>query len=276
MAISPGRRVFRPLTRCHHPWPRCQAPTNPPGGRARPSRSRIALHRTPRRSGSPGTVWERPATRRPNRRRLLHRGACHRPVMRHQARVGPTRSPNRSSMVRSGPFPLPGAPQTGVYGDLEQHIHDEERVGCASAFMQLAGPLRRGSARWLDQAVPALAPGVDDAGCGARHRSEGSVPTCPAVAGPSGGAGRSGRRRPAADASSSVSGFTRKHDQRPRGNTRLIAASNAWSAGSSLGRGTWRRRTPAWSRNTISSRALAASPRASSSTSSWMERHSMR
>ena len=154
MAISPGRRVFRPLTRCHHPWPRCQAPTNPPGGRARPSRSRIALHRTPRRSGSPGTVWERPATRRPNRRRLLHRGACHRPVMRHQARVGPTRSPNRSSMVRSGPFPLPGAPQTGVYGDLEQHIHDEERVGCASAFMQLAGPLRRGSARvWTMQVV---------------------------------------------------------------------------------------------------------------------------
>jgi hypothetical protein len=29
------------------PWPACQAPTNPPSKRARPSRSRIAYHRTP-------------------------------------------------------------------------------------------------------------------------------------------------------------------------------------------------------------------------------------
>jgi hypothetical protein len=29
MAISPGRRVFRPLTRCHRPWPGSRAPTNP-------------------------------------------------------------------------------------------------------------------------------------------------------------------------------------------------------------------------------------------------------
>ena len=103
-----------------------QAPTNPPRGRARPSRSRITLHRTPRRSGSPGTVWERPATRRPNRRRLLHRGACHRPVMRRQARSGQRGRPNWSSMVRSGPFSLPGAAQRGLCGELEQHIQDEE------------------------------------------------------------------------------------------------------------------------------------------------------
>ena len=43
MAISPGRRVFRRLTRPHRPWPGCQAPTNPPSRRARPSRSRIAV-----------------------------------------------------------------------------------------------------------------------------------------------------------------------------------------------------------------------------------------
>jgi hypothetical protein len=43
MAISPGRRVFRPLTRPHRPWPGSQTPTNPPSRRARPGRSRIAV-----------------------------------------------------------------------------------------------------------------------------------------------------------------------------------------------------------------------------------------
>ena len=43
--ISPGRRVFRRVTRCHRPWPGCWAPTNPPSRRARPSRSRIAYPR---------------------------------------------------------------------------------------------------------------------------------------------------------------------------------------------------------------------------------------
>jgi len=42
MVISPGRWVFRPLTSCHRPWPGCRARTNPPIGRARPGRSRIA------------------------------------------------------------------------------------------------------------------------------------------------------------------------------------------------------------------------------------------
>jgi hypothetical protein len=32
MAISPGRWAFRPLTRCHRPWPGCQAPTSPRAG----------------------------------------------------------------------------------------------------------------------------------------------------------------------------------------------------------------------------------------------------
>jgi hypothetical protein len=32
--ISPGRRVFRRVTRCHRPWPGCRAPTNPPSRRA--------------------------------------------------------------------------------------------------------------------------------------------------------------------------------------------------------------------------------------------------
>ena len=35
---------------------------------------------------------------------------------------------------------------------------------------------------------------------------------------------------------SSVSGLTKKQDRRVRGRMRLIAASSAWSAGSSLGR----------------------------------------
>lgn len=45
------------------PWPGCQAPTNPPSGRARPSRSRIAVPPYSRgRSGPPATVWVQPAT----------------------------------------------------------------------------------------------------------------------------------------------------------------------------------------------------------------------
>jgi hypothetical protein len=45
---------------------------------------------------------------------------------------------------------------------------------------------------------------------------------------------------------SRVSGLTKQHDQRERGNTRLMAASNARSAGPSLGRAVWRRSTPSW------------------------------
>jgi hypothetical protein len=54
MLISPSRRVRR-LTSRHRPWPGCQAPTNPPSRRARPSRSRMAhAHRTPRTGGPAG------------------------------------------------------------------------------------------------------------------------------------------------------------------------------------------------------------------------------
>jgi len=98
----------------------------------------------------------------------------------------------------------------------------------------------------------------------------------PAVADRSGDAGRSTRRRSSVGASrSSVSGLTNKHDQRDLGSTRLTAASSARSAGSSLGRGSWRRSTVSWWRSTSSSKSLAASPRASS-TSSWTERQTVR
>jgi hypothetical protein len=73
----------------------------------------------------------------------------------------------------------------------------------------------------------------------------------------------------------SVSGWTKKQDQRDLGSARLTAASSAQSAGSSLGHGVWRRRTVRWWRRTRISRSLAASPRAIS-LSSWMERHSVR
>jgi hypothetical protein len=73
----------------------------------------------------------------------------------------------------------------------------------------------------------------------------------------------------------SASGVTKKHDQRARGRTRLIAASRARSVGSSLGHGIWRRSTPSWWRSTKISKSLAASPRASVA-SSWMERQSVR
>src|SRR6266540_5790559 len=74
---------------------------------------------------------------------------------------------------------------------------------------------------------------------------------------------------------SSVSGLTRKHDQRERGRVRLSAASGARSAGWSLGRDTCRRSTASWWRSTRISRSLAVSPRASR-TSSWMQRQSVR
>jgi hypothetical protein len=95
MAISPGRRVFRPLTRCHRPWPGCQAPTNPPSRRARPSRSRIAVPPYSHgRSGSPGTVWVRPATQAATAAALATPGGPGRPVMSRPAGSGqPGRQP---------------------------------------------------------------------------------------------------------------------------------------------------------------------------------------
>ena len=63
-----------------------------------------------------------------------------------------------------------------------------------------------------------------------------------------------------------------KQDQRARGRTRLIAASRARSAGSSLGCGVWRCRTASWWRSTRISSSLAASRRASRARS-CVERH---
>jgi hypothetical protein len=60
MAISPGRRVFRPLTRCHRPWPGCRAPTNPPGGGHGQVGAASRFHRTPPSLGLAGTVAEQP------------------------------------------------------------------------------------------------------------------------------------------------------------------------------------------------------------------------
>ena len=98
----------------------------------------------------------------------------------------------------------------------------------------------------------------------------------PAVAGPSGGAGRSRRRRTMRRCQpSSVSGCTNKHDQRELGSTQLTGPSSARSGGSSLRRGSWRRRTVRWWPSTRSSRSVAPSPRATR-LSSWMERHSVR
>jgi hypothetical protein len=70
-------------------------------------------------------------------------------------------------------------------------------------------------------------------------------------------------------------GLDKKQDQRERGRARLNAASGARSAGWGLGRATRRRSTVSWWRSTRISKSLAASPRASR-TSSWMERHSAR
>jgi Domain of unknown function (DUF4188) len=98
----------------------------------------------------------------------------------------------------------------------------------------------------------------------------------PAVAGPSGGAGRSRRRRTMRRCQPSrVSGCTNKHDQRELGSTRLTGSIRARSAGSSLGGGSWRRRTVRWWPSTRSSRSVAPSPRATR-LSSWIERHSVR
>jgi transposase len=73
--ISPGRRVFRRVTRCHRPWPGCRAPTNPPSRRARPSRSRIAYPRYAPTVGPAGSyLLIRATTTRRCRRALRRRG----------------------------------------------------------------------------------------------------------------------------------------------------------------------------------------------------------
>ena len=121
MAISPGRRVFRPLTRCHRPWPGCRAPTNPPSRRARPSRSRIAVspyapvgRACPARSG---------CGRRPKGERATAVAPppqrSDRPVVSCPARVGPTRPTNQVLDSSLGVVLAAGWHPTGLYGDLD-------------------------------------------------------------------------------------------------------------------------------------------------------------
>jgi hypothetical protein len=125
MAISPGRRVLRRVTRCHRPWPGRQAPTNPPSSRARPSRSRMArLHRTPPWSGLPGTsdsgpwpqvegsrlrqaAW-RPAQLARREDELGLPGLLRRPQRRsHTGRTG-THPWSRRPVSPACPYPGPG------------------------------------------------------------------------------------------------------------------------------------------------------------------------
>jgi hypothetical protein len=77
-------------------------PTHQAGGHGQVGAA-SRLHRTPRRSGSPGTVWVRPATQSRNGHRTRHPGALDRPVMSRPARVGLTRSATGSWIVRWGP-----------------------------------------------------------------------------------------------------------------------------------------------------------------------------
>jgi hypothetical protein len=106
------------------------APTNPPSRRARPSRSRIAVppyapvgRACPARSG---------CGRRPEGERataVAPPTAALRPVGGElPARVGPTRPTNRvlDSFAR-GRSRCPGWHSTGLNGDLECHIHDQQR-----------------------------------------------------------------------------------------------------------------------------------------------------
>jgi hypothetical protein len=123
IAISPGRRVFRPLTRCHRLWPWLPG-SDQPTRRARPSRSRIAVPPYSPPPGLPGTVWVRPATRR------TADAPCAVAVsiscVSCAARVGLARP---TQQVVDGPLGVVlaarGSAQRGPCGDLEQHVHDQ-------------------------------------------------------------------------------------------------------------------------------------------------------
>ena len=88
MVISPGRRAFRPLTRCHRPWPGCQAPTNPLSRRARPGQSRIAV--PPYSAGGQACRARSGCGGEPKAQRPAHprRGAPDRPALSCPVRVG--------------------------------------------------------------------------------------------------------------------------------------------------------------------------------------------
>jgi hypothetical protein len=110
-----GDRLTRPTTVSGKPRPQRQVTKGAPplawlpgsdqptkqAGMATPEPHR-ALHRILWRSGLPGTVWVRPATRRHNTRHTLRRGVPDGPVSELPSKGPAGGRPTRSSMVRSG------------------------------------------------------------------------------------------------------------------------------------------------------------------------------
>ena len=125
--ISPGRPVFWRVTRSP-PLAWLLGSDHPPSRRARPSRSLIALlHRTPRRSGPPGTsgYGQRPEGTTVGASSTMALPIARRVSAQHGS--GWRSRPTGSSRVRSSRFSLPGGTQTGQCESWEQHIDDEER-----------------------------------------------------------------------------------------------------------------------------------------------------
>jgi hypothetical protein len=112
MAISPGRRVFRRLTRPHRPWPGCRTPTNPPSRRARPNWSRIAVPPYSSPEGPAGHGLVQPVTEG-NGRRVLHRGGLDL-LCELRSKGRPARPTKQSSMIRLGPISCAGGTQRPV------------------------------------------------------------------------------------------------------------------------------------------------------------------
>jgi hypothetical protein len=106
-------------------------PPTKPAGMAKPE-----PHRAPTVLPGSRACRARPGrlTRRRNGRRVLHRGGLDRPVVSGAARVGLVRPTKQVVDGPLGPFSLRGwhstgrcGASTGLCGDLEQHLHDQER-----------------------------------------------------------------------------------------------------------------------------------------------------
>jgi hypothetical protein len=172
-------------------------------------------------------------------------------------------------------------------------------VGCGNSFMLLAatheGDRRAGRADRLHLAVHrgwhsghrwwpwAAVPGPARdaaASCGSRWprpARPGAAARLGCAGSPSAGSPWPGGRSAAARPGSAVagrSGVGRSRCRQP-GADASAATSLAAPRSTTSGRGVWQRSTASWWRSTRISRSLAASPRARS-TSSWMERHSVK
>jgi hypothetical protein len=99
-------------------------PTHQQAGTAKPEPHRAPTVLPGSRAGRarPGRL-----TRRRNGRRVLRRGGLDRPVVSGAARVGLVRPTKQVVDGPLGPFSLRGWQSTGLCGDLEQHLHDQER-----------------------------------------------------------------------------------------------------------------------------------------------------